>query len=140
MTSTLRTVPAAGDPGEPGLSTLAGPEAFNLTLAGLDQSGRGSGHGVSFVCCAPAGVGQGELCEVVVQSGLFSEFTAALDWGPSFTPLIRLVRCSKSSWTPSCFVFVGVGVFLVGRRAVPGLNRGFRTSGGLTGCCLERAT
>lgn len=66
MTSTLRTVPAAGDPGEPGLSTLAGPEAFNLTFAGLDQSGRGGGHGLSFFC---VGVEQGELCEAVTQSG-----------------------------------------------------------------------
>lgn len=139
MTSTLRTVPAAGLPGEPELSTLAGPEAFNLTLAGLDQSGRGGGHGLSFFCCASAGVGRGE---VTARSGalLSSEFTGALGCGPSFTPLIRLVRCSRLSWTPSVFGFVGVCVFLLGRRAVLGVNRGFLMSGGLTGCCLERAT
>lgn len=142
MTSTLRTAPAAGDPGEPGFSTLAGPEAFNLTLAGLDQSGRGGGHGLSFFCCAPAGVGQGELCEVGTRSGtlLASGTKVALDWGPSFIPLIRLLRCSKLNWTSSCFVFVWVGVLLVGRRAVPGFSRGFRMSGGPTGCCLARAT
>lgn len=137
MTSTLRTVPAAGDPGAPGLSTLASPQAFNLTLAGLDQSGRGGGRGLSFFCCTPAG----ELPDVVVQSGaLSSESIVALDWGPSFTPLIRLVRCSTSSRTPSLFVFVGVVVFLVGRRAAPGFSRGLSALGGLTGSCLERAT
>lgn len=74
MTSTLRTVPAAGDPGEQGLSTLTGPEAFNLTLAGLDQFGRGGGLGLSFFW---AGVGHGELCGVDPLSAvLFSEFTA----------------------------------------------------------------
>lgn len=142
MTSTLRTVPAAGATGEPGVSVLVGPEAFNLTFAGLDQSGRGGGHGLSFFCSAPAGLGQGELCEVVVQSEalLSTESTVALDWGPSFTPLIRLVRCSRSSWTASFFIFMGVGIFLVGRRAVPGFDAGFLMSGGRTGCCLERAT
>lgn len=142
MTSTLRTVPAGRDPGEPGVSVLVGPEAFNLTFAGLDQSGRGGGRGLSLLCSAPAGVGQGELCEVVAQSGAFlsTESSVALDWGPSFTPLIRLVRCSKLSWTPSFFIFVGVWVFLVGRRVVPGFGTGFCMSGGRTGCCLERAT
>lgn len=137
MTSTLRTCPAAGDPREPGLSTLACPEAFNLTLAGLDQSGRGGGHGFSFFCCAPADVGQGELCEVTAPPRALRSPELAV--APSFTQLIRLLRCSRSSWTPSCFGLVWVGVFLVGRRAVPGFSRGFHTSGGLTGCCLERA-
>lgn len=68
MTSTLRTVPAAGDPGEPGLSALAGPKAFNLTLAGLNQSGRGGGHGLSFFCGTPAG----ELADAVAQLGALS--------------------------------------------------------------------
>lgn len=140
MTSTLRTVPAARDPGDPGLSTLAGPDAFSLTLAGVDQSGRGGVHGRSFFC---TGAGQGELCAAVVASSgalLSFDLTVALDCGPSFTSLMRLLRCSKSSWTSSCLVLVWVGVFLVGRRAAPGFSRGFRTSGGRTGCCLERAT
>lgn len=81
MTSTLRTVPAAGDAGEPGFSTLAGPEAFNLTLAGLDQSGRGGGRGLSFLGCGSTGEGQGEVCAVVAPSGalLSSELTVVLD-------------------------------------------------------------
>ena len=139
MTSTLRTVPAAGDPGKPEISTLTGPEAFNLTLAGLDQSGRGGGTGLSFFCCCvSAAVEQGEL----EQPGapLSSELAVALDWGPSFTPLMRSLRCSRLSWTTSCLALVWVGVFLVGRRAEPGLGWGLRSSGGLTGCCLERAT
>lgn len=61
MTSTLRTVPAAGAPGVPELSTRGGAQAFNLTLAGLDQSGRGGGRGLCFVCSPPAG----ELSDVV---------------------------------------------------------------------------
>lgn len=52
MTSTLRTVPAVGVPGTPGLPTREGADAFNLTLAGLDQSGRGGGHGLSVFSCA----------------------------------------------------------------------------------------
>ena len=130
MTSTLRTVPAAGAPGEPELSSLAGPEAFNLTLAGLDQWGRGGGHGFSFFCCTPAGVGQGPPLGALLSP----------EADASFTPLIRLVRCSRLSWTSSFFAFVGVWVFLVGLRSVPGLSRGFLTSGARTGCCLDRAT
>lgn len=61
MTSTLRTVPAAGAPGVPELSPRGGAQAFNLTLAGLDQSGRGGGRGLCFVCSPPAG----ELSDVV---------------------------------------------------------------------------
>lgn len=143
MTSTLRTVPATGAPGEPELSVLAGPQAFSLTLDGLDQSGRGGGGGLSFFCCCgPAGVGRGELHAGEAQLGtlLFSEPIAALDCGPSFTPLMRLVKCSKSSWALSCFGFVWVGVFLVVRSGVLGCRTGFHISGGLTGCCLERAT
>lgn len=137
MTSTLRTAAAAGDPEALGPSTLAGPEAFNLTLAGLDQSGRGGGHGLSFFCCTAAG----ELPDVVVQPEVFSsESVVAPDFGSSFTSLIRLVRCSKLSRTPFVFVFVGVVGFLVGCRAVPGLGRGLWLSGGLTGSFLERAT
>lgn len=135
MTSTLRTVPAGG-PEETGLSVLAGPEAFNLTLAGLDQSGRGGGHGLSFFWfSAPSGVGQ-------THSGAFlsSEGPVVVVGGPSFTPLIRLLRCSKSNCTASCFGFVWIGVFLVGCRADLGISRGLRASGGLTGCCLHRAT
>lgn len=135
MTSTLRTVPEGG-PEETGLSVLAGPEAFNLTLAGLDQLGRGGGHGLSFFWfSAPSGVGQ-------TRSGAFlsSEGPAVALGGPSFTPLIRLLRCSRSSGIASCFGFVWTGVFLVGCRADLGSGRGLRPSGGLTGCCLERAT
>lgn len=109
MTSTLRTVPAGG-PEETGLSVLAGPEAFNLTLAGLDQSGRGGGHGLSFLWfSAPSGVGG-------TNSGVFwsSEGPGLEFGGPSFTPLIRLLKCSRLSWTASCFGFVWTGVFLVG--------------------------
>lgn len=51
ITSTLRTVPAAGVPEAPGLATREGANAFNLTLAGLDQSGRGGGRGLSVFCC-----------------------------------------------------------------------------------------
>lgn len=48
MTSTLRTVPEAGGLGA--LSSRGGPGVFSLTLAGLDQSGRGGGGGRSFFC------------------------------------------------------------------------------------------
>lgn len=140
MTSTLRTVTAAG---EPGFSTLEGPEAFNLTLAGVDQSWRGGGHGLSSLSSAPARVEQGELCVGVaaqLRSWLSSELPVPVEEGPSFTPLIRLLRCFKSSGTLVGCVLVWIRVFLVGRRVVLGITTGLRTSGGLTGCCLERAT
>lgn len=53
---------------------------------------------------------------------------------------MRLLRCSKSSWTASCFGLVRAGVFLVGRSGVLGFNSGLFTSGGLTGSCLDRAS
>lgn len=54
MTSTLRTVPAAGGPGTPLLTTREVADTFNLTFAGLDQSGRGGRHGLSAFCGAAA--------------------------------------------------------------------------------------
>lgn len=142
MTSTLRTVPATGAPEEPGMSTLAGPDAFNLTLAEMDWAGRGGGGGFSFNCCVCFGALPGEPCAAAPPSEALQppEPAATLGWGVLGRSLIRLLRCSKSSWTPSCFAFAWAGVFLVGRSGVLGFSRGFFISGARTGCCLDRAT
>lgn len=54
MTSTLRTVPAAGGPETPLLATRGLADTFSLTFAGPDQSGRGGGQGLSVLCGAAA--------------------------------------------------------------------------------------
>lgn len=59
ITSTLRMVTAAGAPTHSGVSALVGPEALNLTLAGLDQSGHGGGQSLSSTRSTPAGVEAG---------------------------------------------------------------------------------